>query len=146
LTADARLGQQAKLILTDPASLLVFPLIVIHEAVYIAQRRPLSISGPDILNYIKATRNASVYSFTLPVLEQILQLPQMDSGGESGAGCRGQSSSSLAARACGRDLRGTAAVEGGERGACNGVGTAETKQRRGGAIANTLSISTTLSV
>jgi hypothetical protein len=75
LTADARLGQQAKLILSDPASLLVFPLIVIHEAVYLAQRRSLGISGPDILNYIKTTRNARVHSFTLQVLEQILQLP-----------------------------------------------------------------------
>jgi PIN domain nuclease of toxin-antitoxin system len=75
LTADARLGQQAKLILSNPASLLVFPLVVIHEAVYVAQRRPLNISGADILSYIKATRNVRVHPFTLQVLEQILQLP-----------------------------------------------------------------------
>jgi len=61
LTDDARLGKKARQILETDSNQLILPAIVLAEARYIAERKRVPISFPDILAAITTDPRCIVY-------------------------------------------------------------------------------------
>lgn len=68
LTNDPRLGSQAQSILTDPASSLVIPTVVLAEVQYLAAQRRVPLCFTDILSVIFDDPRCLVYPLDTFVL------------------------------------------------------------------------------
>jgi PIN domain nuclease of toxin-antitoxin system len=75
LEGNLRLGTNAKAVLEDSASQLVFPAIALAEAVWIVDRGRTSIpSVVDLLNAVNADPRITIYPVDQTVVEQSISL------------------------------------------------------------------------
>lgn len=81
IEGNPRLGASAKVVIDDPGSELVLPVIALAEAAYIVERGRTSIPGvPHLLRAVQADMRIEVQPLTLTVLHsslKVLVIPEM---------------------------------------------------------------------
>ncbi len=78
---NSRLGKNARAILSDPASELVIPIIVLAEAVYVIEKGRTKIpSVAEMMSDVVDDARIEIYPLTLEILQQsqlALNVPEM---------------------------------------------------------------------